>query len=83
MTQSSGETALLESIMGAKGHMVAFDYSSKGIAHMHPTSKTINADPNDGLHFLFNVPTAGQYRLWAQVQVNGTEFFAPFDVLVQ
>jgi len=83
---AEGEPAKLETIMGAKGHMVAFDYDERGYAHMHPfASIPFGADASGGdeLAFLFNVREPGRYRIWAQIQHDGEEVFAPFDVRVQ
>ena len=63
-----GSSIILETVMGSKGHMVAFDAEAKGFAHMHPvddliTSRTAGLggvgqeDPE--LTFLFNVPNPG------------------------
>ena len=80
----------LEEVMGAKGHMVAFDFAGKGFAHMHPMDSIAEAvagfspgDADDALEFLFNVPNPGEYRLFAQIQVNGEAVFGRFDLLVE
>lgn len=83
---AKGKAVDLEMVMGAKGHMVAFDAERKGFAHMHPmdedlSSMTENRDP--GLAFLFNVPNPGWYRLFAQIKVDGREVFGSFDLKVE
>ncbi|MEM7792491.1 MAG: hypothetical protein AAF546_13895 [Verrucomicrobiota bacterium] len=78
-----GSEAELESIMGAKGHMVAFDAKKTGFAHMHPIDSVLGESESDDLAFLFNVPNAGWYRLFAQVQVQGREVFGRFDLYVE
>lgn len=83
---SQGERVTLEDIMGAKGHMVAFDAERKGFAHMHPIDNILSpksTDSNAELAFLFNVPNPGWYRLFSQVQVNGREVFGSFDLKVE
>lgn len=80
---SSGAPAVLESIMGAKGHMVAFDAEQRGFAHMHPIDSIAGAVGSDDLAFMFNVPNPGWYRVFAQVQVGGQEVFGRFDLLVE
>lgn len=84
---SKGESATLEDIMGAKGHMVAFDAERKGFAHMHPTDNILSplesTDSDSELAFLFNVPNPGWYRLFSQIQVNGREIFGSFDLKVE
>jgi len=87
----SGAPVELETVMGAKGHMVAFDAEGKGFAHMHPVDSVVSArtagfgagaDDGAGLAFLFNVPNPGWYRLFAQIQVGGEAVFGRFDLKV-
>lgn len=83
---ADGDAAILEEIMGAKGHMVAFDAEKKGFAHMHPVDSVFEArsdNENSGLAFLFNVLNPGWYRLFAQVQIDGNELFGSFDLKVE
>ncbi|MEM1223955.1 MAG: hypothetical protein AAGH40_14490 [Verrucomicrobiota bacterium] len=80
---ADGSKAELESIMGAKGHMVAFDAEKTGFAHMHPIDSVLGESQSDELAFLFNVPNSGWYRLFAQVQVQGREVFGRFDLYVE
>lgn len=87
-----GEAITLETVMGAKGHMVAFDGEGKGFAHMHPIDSvasartagfTAGAAEGPELAFLFNVPNSGWYRLFAQIQVRGEPVFGRFDLKVE
>ena len=81
-----GDAVMLEEIMGAKGHMVAFDAERKGFAHMHPLDSVVSkqsVDSGAGLAFLFNVPNPGWYRVFSQIQVAGREVFGSFDVWVE
>jgi len=84
---ADGSLADLEEIMGARGHMVAFDAERKGFAHMHPVDEIVEAKQSNAsdseLAFLFNVPNPGWYRLFAQVQVEGQEVFGAFDLKVE
>lgn len=83
---AEGEAVQLEEIMGAKGHMVAFDAQRKGFAHMHPMDSVFSpqsAASDAQLAFLFNVPNPGWYRLFSQIQVNGREVFGSFDLKVE
>ena len=78
-----GNKVPLETIMGAKAHMVAFDAEQLGFAHMHPIEDIlVEANEVDDLSFLFNVPRKGWYRLFAQVQKNGESIYARFDLEV-
>jgi hypothetical protein len=83
VSRPGGAPASLETIMDAKGHMVAFDYEGKGFAHMHPIASVEPVADAEELDFLFNVPEPGRYRLWAQVKHAGEEVFAPFDLEVE
>jgi hypothetical protein len=78
-----GNKVPLETIMGAKAHMVAFDAEQRGFAHMHPIEDIlVEANEVDDLSFLFNVPRKGWYRLFAQVQKSGESIYARFDLEV-
>ena len=84
VTAADGSAAALETIMGAKGHMVAFDAAGLGFAHMHPIDSVQGADDRGAeLAFLFNVPNPGWYRLFAQVQVGGQSVYGRFDLLIE
>jgi hypothetical protein len=89
---ASGAPAPLEMVMGAKGHMVAFDAARKGFAHMHPIDTIVSArsaglslggSSSDSLDFMFNVPNPGWYRLFAQIQIDGEAVFGRFDLKVE
>ena len=78
-----GNRVSLETIMDAKAHMVAFDADRRGFAHMHPLVDPLSEPKDDeDLSFLFNVPRAGWYRVFAQVQKNETSIYAHFDLKV-
>ncbi len=80
---SLGIEANLETIMGAKAHMVAFDSEKRGFAHMHPIDDPLSdLKENKDLSFLFNVPRKGWYRIFAQVKRNGKPIYAQFDLKV-
>lgn len=85
VNDAEGVPAELETIMGARGHMVAFDSARRGFAHMHPIASVLGEESNAdaALSFLFNVPNPGWYRLFAQIQVGGCEVFGRFDLLVE
>jgi hypothetical protein len=91
VTAADGGEIALEDIMGAQGHMVAFDEAGKGFAHMHPVDSIVSARAGlgsdrmagQGLEFIFNVPNPGWYRVFAQVQVAGREVFGHFDLEVE
>ncbi len=83
-----GEQISLSPVMGAFAHLVAFDPKLKGFAHLHPTQTFLPRSKEDihsgPLSFSFMPPSAGTYRLWAQVKLEQTpeETFIPFDLKV-
>lgn len=91
ISDAGGKPVELETVMGAKGHMVAFDQAAKGFAHMHPVDSVFSARTaglgggagGGGLSFLFNVPNPGWYRVFAQIQVGGKAVFGRFDLKVE
>ena len=95
ITDLVGNAIALETVMGAKGHMVAFDSAGTGFAHMHPVGSVASIrtaglggggafDSSDtDLSFMFNVPNPGWYRLFAQIQVKGEAVFGRFDLKVE
>lgn len=86
VSAEDGGMVVLEEVMGAQGHMVAFDAEGKGFAHMHPMASVVSArslEVEPELAFLFNVPNSGWYRIFAQIQVAGREVFGHFDLQVE
>ena len=92
VTNADGTPLDLETVMGAKGHMVAFDAAGKGFAHMHPIDSVVSArtaglggasTEDANLAFMFNVPNRGWYRVFAQIQVDGEAVFGRFDLQVK
>lgn len=80
------EPVPLKPVMGAFAHLVAFDEARSGFAHLHPLETDL-AKPPDALrpelNFKVTIPQPGRYVIWAQVDLGGSETFAPFwvDVL--
>lgn len=77
---------MLDPVMDAYAHLVAFDEARSGFAHLHPreTDLTRPLDPlRPELTFQVTIPRAGRYVIWAQVSIGGRELFVPFwvDVL--
>ena len=95
ITDPAGNAIALETVMGAKGHMVAFDSVGTGFAHMHPVGSVASVrtaglsgggafdSSGSDLSFMFNVPNPGWYRLFAQIQVKGEAVFGRFDLKVE
>ncbi len=81
LSRADGGEVRLQPVMGAYAHLVAFDRNRSGFAHLHP-NETDLAKPPDAreprLTFKVTIPRAGRYVVWAQVNVEGRELFAPF-----
>jgi hypothetical protein len=81
-----GGPVRLSPVMGAFAHLVAFDTARSGFAHIHPQEADVTRAP-DPLRPVFTfrvaIPSAGRYVIWAQVNLDGEETYAPFwfDVL--
>lgn len=73
----------LQPVMGAFAHLVTFDESRRGFAHLHPqeTDLTRPLDPlRPELNFKITIPAPGRYVVWAQVNLGGDDVFASFWV---
>lgn len=76
----------LEPVMGAFSHIVGFYEDYESIAHIHPMGKEPTEDTERGgpiLRFHIEPEQAGYLKLFAQVQIDGKQVFAPFVVLVE
>ncbi len=81
VTRVDGGPVPMEPVMDAYAHLVAFDETRSGFAHLHP----MEADPawrpdpmRPVLNFKITIPKAGRYVVWAQVNLGGQEKFLPF-----
>ncbi len=75
----------LEPVMAAFAHLVGFYDDGHTVIHLHPagteaTDPTLRGGPV--LSFRFYPPKPGFLRLYCQVQVNGQQVFAPFNVTI-
>jgi len=81
ITRADGQRVPMEPVMGAFAHLVAFDEARSGFAHLHPNELNPPTPP-DGLkpvlNFKFTIPAAGNYVIWAQLNLAGRETFVPF-----
>ncbi|RME69026.1 MAG: hypothetical protein D6781_09550 [Verrucomicrobia bacterium] len=83
VSREDGAPVVLEEIMGAKAHMVGFDESRSGFAHLHPAEVAeAGAEGAQELAFTLLLTDPGYYRLWAQVMIDGRERYAPFGIAV-
>ncbi len=81
VARGDGAAVPLLPVMDAFAHLVAFDVLRSGFAHIHPDQTDLSRRP-DPLHpsftFRVTIPTPGRYVIWSQVNLGGTETFAPF-----
>jgi|UniRef100_UPI00404A7A77 hypothetical protein len=81
ITNPGGGEVPLQPVMGAYAHVVAFDEARTGFAHLHPQEIDLSVKPDlrkPTLTFRVMIPNPGRYVAWAQVNMDGTELFAPF-----
>jgi hypothetical protein len=84
--RTDGGAVMLEPVMGAMAHLVAFDAERSGFAHLHPVELDPAVKPDarrTELEFKLTIPRAGRYTIWAQVNLAGEEVFVPFDFEVR
>jgi Heavy metal binding domain len=76
----------LEVVMGAFGHFVGFGDDFGTVLHLHPTGPLITDTAARGgpeLPFYFRSNATGVFRLFAQVKIEGKDFFPRFVLRVQ
>ena len=81
VARHDGGVVVMEPVMGAYAHLVAFDEARSGFAHLHPVEADLTKKPDairPELNFKITIPSAGRYVIWAQVNLDGSEVFAPF-----
>ena len=86
ISRADGGAVPLEPVMGAFAHLVAFDETRSGFAHLHPVEADLLEKPdatNPVLNFKLTIPRAGRYVIWAQVNLGGREEFVPFELAVR
>jgi hypothetical protein len=71
----AGAPVDLEPYLGARGHLVALREGDLGYLHVHAEQ--------DALDFTATAPTAGRYRLYLQVQVDGVVRTADLTALAE
>jgi heavy metal-binding protein len=87
VTQPDGQPCnKLGVVMGAFGHFVGFGDDFATVLHLHPVGPLItDAEARGGpeLPFYFRSNKTGLFRLFAQVRINGKDFFPRFMLQVQ
>jgi hypothetical protein len=85
VTRGGKDFNQLEPVMGAFAHLVGFNEDRETIIHLHPTgAQVLQASDRDGpvLEFKIYATKPGFTRLFAQVQIDGRQVFAPFGLQV-
>lgn len=72
------EQVVPEPYLGARGHLVAFRAGDLAYAHVHPSGESGATTSYDA-----ELPGAGRYRLFLELQVDGEVRTAPFTVEVR
>ncbi|MBI5770685.1 MAG: hypothetical protein HZA93_23105 [Verrucomicrobia bacterium] len=81
IAKNDGGPVPMEPVMGAYAHLVAFDETRSGFAHLHPVDPDLEKRPDSmkpALDFKITIPKPGRYVIWAQVSLGGREVFEPF-----
>ncbi len=86
ITEANGQPVKrLEPLMNAFAHLVGFYEDYQTVVHLHPFGgEILSPTPRGGptLGFKFFPPKPGMIRLYCQIQINGENIFAPFNVNV-
>lgn len=89
-TLTGQPAADLEPYLGASGHLVIIGEGAERFVHTHPSEEAHGDHAGHGsgelspkVVFDATFPTAGRYKLWAQVQRAGELTIAPFVVEVE
>ena len=78
--------ASLQPLMGAFAHIVGIADDDETITHIHPLGAEPTDDSQRGgprLDFHFEAKNPGFVKLFAQVQIGGKQYYAPFGVVVE
>jgi len=85
VTRNGREFNQLEPVMGAFAHLVGFNEDRETVIHMHPMGAQLLKESDRGgpvLEFKIYATKPGFIRLFAQVQIDGRQVFAPFGLQV-
>jgi hypothetical protein len=78
--RADGAAARLEPYLGADGHLVALRTGDLAYLHVHPTGDPDGRVPANAVRFAATFPTAGRYRLFLQVRIDGRVRTVDFTV---
>lgn len=76
----AGEPIVPDPYLGASGHLVALRTGDMAFLHVHPLGDATEQAP--GIRFAAAFPTAGTYRLFLDISIDGTVRTAAFTVEV-
>ena len=81
LRRQDGAPIELGLVMGTFAHLVAFDETRSGFAHLHPDESDLTRTPDPlspRLGFKVTLPHSGRYVIWAQLNLEGHECFVLF-----
>lgn len=79
---AAGEPVNLGTYLGAYAHVTGFHRGSGAMVHLHPLGAPEVTEDGAELTFHAEVPDAGDYRLFAQVRVDGFLHTVPVELTV-
>jgi len=82
LRHEDGKPLPLGKTMNAYAHLVAFEDTLSGYAHMHPLTVDPAITEEAEMEFLFHPTKPGHFRIWVQIFANGRDHFRSFDVEV-
>ena len=77
-----GEPVTLGTYLGAYGHVTGFHTATGAMVHLHPLAAPEVTEAGSGLTFHSDITEPGDYRLFAQVRVDGFLHTVPVDLTV-
>lgn len=79
---AAGEPVDLGTYLGAYAHVTGFHRESGAMVHLHPLGAPDVTEDGSELTFHAEIPDAGDYRLFAQVRVDGFLHTVPVELTV-
>ncbi len=73
---------LLDTYLGAYGHVTGFEHETGSMLHLHPLSAPDVTENGTELTFHSEIEQAGHYRLFVQVRVDGYIHTVPTELTV-
>jgi hypothetical protein len=79
---AEGDPVNLGTYLGAYGHVTGFHTGTGAMVHLHPLDAPDLTEDGSGLTFHSDIARAGDYRLFAQVRVDGFLHTVPVELTV-